>query len=80
MLTTPWFRINKPKEYIRNKSRNILPSYIMTNLSRDPPEVEILMEAFEIKIEGLRPQWKLLASGDSNLERVGGPGVGNLDH
>ena len=66
------------KEYIRKKSRNILSSYIRVSVSRDRPEFEILVEAFEIGIEGLRSQWKLLASWISNLKRGRGTGGGEL--
>ena len=82
MLTTPWLRVNRSKEYIRNNSHNISPSYIRVNVSRDQLEFEITMEAFEIKIEGLRSQWKLLASRVSNLKRGRGSGgreVGSVD-
>ena len=47
-------------------------------MSRDRPEFEIMMEAFEISMEGLRSQWKLLVSGVSNLKRGRGSGGGEL--
>ena len=48
-------------------------------MSRDRSEFEILMEAFEISMEGLRSQWKLLASGVSNLKRGRGSGGGEVE-
>ena len=51
----------------------------MISMSRDRPEFEILMEAFEISMEGLRWGWKLLSSRVSNLKRGRGSGVGEVE-